>query len=99
MFEYHCDCRSTEGTFKKTKVFKFGDSRGLCKYCEHYPLAKPSNMTKDKVIKFFKDGYSQKNIAKLVGIKPNTVRYHLLIAKLVKPGCWTDETQTKKEDL
>ncbi len=88
MYEYHCDCRSTEGTFKKTKVFKFGDSKGLCKYCEHYPITKSIITTQDKIIKLFKSGYSQLDISKLIGIKSNNVRYHLLQAKLVKPGVW-----------
>lgn len=98
-YEYHCDCRSTTGTFKLTKVFKFGDNKGLCKYCEHYPVIKPVMTTLKRIIKLFNEGYSQQNIAKQVGCRSNNVRYHLLQAGLVKKDMWTDESQSLFEEL
>jgi hypothetical protein len=99
MFEYHCDCRSTTGTFKKTKVYKFGESVGLCRYCKHYPVTKPIMTLQKRIIKLFNEGYSQQNIAKQVGCKSLNVRYHLLQAGLVQKDEWTDNTQKYFEEL
>ncbi len=99
MFKYFCDCFQREGTFKETKIFNHGEHIGLCKYCKHFPVIKTVETTESKILKLFKEGYSQLNISKQVGINTSGVRYWLLKNKIVTKNISTNKTQTLLEEL